>query len=765
MTSTYLVGLVDDVRHAVLPVRIELDVARELRINCDVTDSFRTAAEHALACAAHFLGKIGCADPAARVARAGMSITVCDDSFTSSVGVLDDTSFGVALAAGAALAALDVPHTAPSFIASAGIDESGALTDVSGLPRKVDAAASRGRKLLSGPTSLSAPSVLTPVREVEEALFLLLGPSGLRRVLATCETEASRLRALSEFAYVHAGYRHYPGALRPESAEDALLDLHRGPQQQRFQVWLALSRLALSAARTGDDCIDMLIAMFPDAAWAPDHEAPSPSRYAANVIELAEQYARAGVMPPGLAAEMSAGLIAAVTYALQWSILRTPNAALSQVFTHLLLHAALEPPGLEEFSRAVIVTLRDVVGLRAGNLLYGRTEEIPPMGGDDELTIHANYRPTGGVLELTSISFGAGRDIDADRNYLSPPILIAGDQRMAQLPDAEAIQDRFGRNTRFDFSSLGSKAFEGFQVAWRDGSGVWPPSIDALYCLRDLVPAMAATEIRFAADLGCGTGVLGLAALRACPEIQQLHFCDLLASARTTCGLSLKLNHGAQVIREVGGDPLDPSDVPFERPALERVLVSVGERSVRTSFHEAPAHQAISRILQELQDDGGKLLDLVLLSPPYLPEDLAAGGSWAAIHSTGLLEWAVARGGSFCKQMLLNISDIGRLPLKSALAQAKERGPVVCEEVSVAPAIVGFRNFEFLRPRVDSDGNALEDREGMIQRLLSSALPDVYDSHDSERFEAWWREAGLQEAPAGYRFFHRVRTYRIEYRE
>ena len=80
------------------------------------------------------------------------------------------------------------------------------------------------------------------------------------------------------------------------------------------------------------------------------------------------------------------------------------------------------------------------------------------------------------------------------------------------------VSDLFGKNTLISFDNI--------QILWNDS--VWPPSIDSFLfakCLKE--ESYLNKRIKKVADVGCGTGFLGIYIAKNNPHVERVYGIDI----------------------------------------------------------------------------------------------------------------------------------------------------------------------------------------------------------------------------------------------
>lgn len=210
----------------------------------------------------------------------------------------------------------------------------------------------------------------------------------------------------------------------------------------------------------------------------------------------------------------------------------------------------------------------------------------------------------------------------------------------------------------FDYDRAEAQAFRGvikigiqdydIKILWRDGLGIFPPSIDTLYFIGDLTTAFQgerAEAVTSVVDIGCGTGVLGLIAAKNFPQVNQVHFIDVEPGVREILSANILANWPPSAINIPA--PQGPYSENFtgktdestnsKVPLFPGDVVEVNQdgRTIRLFFHNASADAVLPHISKKLP--GGKF-SVAILTPPYLPirEPLPVP-IWPATDGTGLL--------------------------------------------------------------------------------------------------------------------------------
>lgn len=171
--------------------------------------------------------------------------------------------------------------------------------------------------------------------------------------------------------------------------------------------------------------------------------------------------------------------------------------------------------------------------------------------------------------------------------------------------------------------------FDGTEVFWKNTRNLWPPSVDAFKIVEALrADGAFDADLESIADIGCGTGFLGIALAKANPMIEDVYLTDWLLTPVAVAK--------ANWLRNVGGRN-EPS------PTL----------NLRIGLGFQFAHH---RNLVERPDR----VDLCICNPPYLP-DLQAFQTVGINHTVGgtdLLENVIEHGPEAASTTYVHFSDI-----------------------------------------------------------------------------------------------------------
>ncbi len=142
--------------------------------------------------------------------------------------------------------------------------------------------------------------------------------------------------------------------------------------------------------------------------------------------------------------------------------------------------------------------------------------------------------------------------IEAPR-LLWDPVTIKGFERR------EDITAAFGEQTVIEF--------DGVSIVWE--KGVWPPSIDSLFCAKILkLSGYCSRRIRSVHDIGSGTGFLGIFLVKNNPNIQELYSTDLSDKAVFWTKENAKINHITSKLRTFQTDFTKSYSFPFVELAV-----------------------------------------------------------------------------------------------------------------------------------------------------------------------------------------------------
>ncbi|WP_225335990.1 hypothetical protein [Halomicrobium urmianum] len=178
-------------------------------------------------------------------------------------------------------------------------------------------------------------------------------------------------------------------------------------------------------------------------------------------------------------------------------------------------------------------------------------------------------------------------------------------------------------------SGLTMIRYEDVDVLWQRSRNLWPPSVDAIRMVEALrSDGVFDSDVESVADIGTGTGFLGITLSEHCPILREAYLTDWLLTPVSTA----KLNWARNVNRQ-------PSSVPDLKLRLGMGV-----------------HFAHHRDLIERSEP----LDVCVCNPPYLPdlEDFEDVKINHTVGGTDLLEAVIERGPEIAEDVYVNFSDI-----------------------------------------------------------------------------------------------------------
>lgn len=263
--------------------------------------------------------------------------------------------------------------------------------------------------------------------------------------------------------------------------------------------------------------------------------------------------------------------------------------------------------GFDRFQRA----------LESKNLFFLDTESI-----DADLTIEIADR-------FQSLEFVTGTGSLNERLMVDEPELLwdcsctfssSADCAIHSKSNAKAISREFG-------GGYVQISYRGINVIWRDSQYFWPPSVDTIYMIENLLDAgIHEHPAASICEVGCGTSMMGLVLGMMNEDITQMYVTDWLLTPLIFSRINWELN----------ADSFGGRDISFT-PVLGYGSYWVG--------HVPPNEAEI---------------DQVFCNPPYLP-DLGVFDSVREQHTVGgtaLLELLIEDGGEFADTVFINFSDI-----------------------------------------------------------------------------------------------------------
>jgi len=229
--------------------------------------------------------------------------------------------------------------------------------------------------------------------------------------------------------------------------------------------------------------------------------------------------------------------------------------------------------------------------------------------------------------------------------------------------------------------------YDGIDIFWKQSKDLWPPSVDAFHMTQNLITD-SFLDLPFIScvDIGCGTGFLGIWALRNNSRIKKLVFTDWL--------LSPLIYARANVVRNIVGASVH----------AEYVL-GLDDKWVN--------HTPIASRLP---------LDVVLCNPPYLP---------VTDKSSGLVYESTVAGTDLLEYVIENAPKLGRRVYVSYSSIAQYEVDATCEKSGYHLDLVGTLRSVPFRVR-----HAFRS-PGYIDSLIERGLTLVQDS-----IHPYWHTVG-----------------------
>ena len=599
------------------------------------------------------------------------------------------------------------------------------MAPVGDLSLKAAAALGDGAKTFVFPAAQAAQlSFGVPLDTLRSAALLWLGAEGLERGLAETAAAEYVLPLIDEFLAGNAG-PHYPigsGGIVREAfqARSTIADAYWSVRSE----WLALvlSRAHLVPEEAFPDLLELA-----DPRFSAEESTGDPGR----MEELLSSGIRDLSRRPrevALQSVLSAAALIRLAGAMSdlSALMRLPSIlnALSGLAEVVQETASSDPE--------VIAAFRQIQNLyQAATRIAGGQIASPHQFDAAPLKILPVYQE--GVL--AALEFVTAQEGVEVVGTLPQPVALfdcsralprswqrrdwrPGDSLLDRLPNGPEVLGAFGNHTGFLIRHPTEEGRPDLSLLWGDGTGTWPPSIDTLHLLGHLARAGFYDGTRrhgHVLDLGCGTGVHGLAVAKW-SRVQRLDLLDSELGARLTATTNVLTNF----------ETFDrPRPVPFMSGAE---VLQTAECRVRFLNHDAP------HWLRSVDQP----YDLTICTPPYVPylDTLRTPHMWQAVAGTDLLRFVLGNWREFTNTLVIQFSEM-------ALGEV---GDVLPEDPPFATELVGFRIPPLAR-FFDSGSSALDARGVHWRDRVGHHLLDSS------------QEQTLAERHHGFRYFHRLRTY------
>lgn len=191
--------------------------------------------------------------------------------------------------------------------------------------------------------------------------------------------------------------------------------------------------------------------------------------------------------------------------------------------------------------------------------------------------------------------------------------------------------DGFELEAKFLSPQIQEIACNGLAILWRNIPAVWPPSIDSFGMLHDLRRAgMQEWNCAKIADVGCGTGFLGLVMANENSHVEHVSFSEWLVT------------------------PLVITAVNWHRNSIRDVEVRL--------YLDLYTHWVDSR----------EPFDCLVCNPPYLPLNQAARelGLTQAVAGTSLLEHVIENSARLARRVFVSFSSLAQREAHAAADRA-----------------------------------------------------------------------------------------------
>lgn len=253
----------------------------------------------------------------------------------------------------------------------------------------------------------------------------------------------------------------------------------------------------------------------------------------------------------------------------------------------------------------------------------------------------------------------------------------------------------------------------------------WPPSIDSLWFASVLEQeGVCQEQNRLIADIGSGTGFLGIFYAQNCPHVRLATFSDINRSLTLLTEYNCKKN--------------------LHNPSSHN-----GQYKTITSRGLACYHQFVR--------DYGKL-DLCISAPPYLPkvkEYGIASGLSVAVSGTKLLEELITEGSSITKSLIVQFSTIALPEFNQA-----------CEKAGVQAVCLTSRNvpvrIDMIQPYHPQLDYKLDPNDVRQKQRYQYLLERYQQLKEYNEFLQKQRNLKCLEKD-NYKWWHELRVYRIDF--
>jgi hypothetical protein len=224
-----------------------------------------------------------------------------------------------------------------------------------------------------------------------------------------------------------------------------------------------------------------------------------------------------------------AWLLLAQRWVLSGASLIDRRSPVGEFFRELLSGRPEETIGIA--AKAVVEALSRS-GLSAESLV------ARPLAADDVVNLAEDQATT------VTVIYGETENVPTDTDYQRKPVRSISYDLSVDNPLQLFDLDRASVHSLRGVVEITLQDFN-CKIRWRDGLGVFPPSIDTLTFVGDLVGflgARTATRAKSVVDIGCGTGVLGLLAARNLPNLEEVHFVDIEPNVRGILSANILAN-------------------------------------------------------------------------------------------------------------------------------------------------------------------------------------------------------------------------------
>ncbi len=609
MTRIRLVGVDDDLRREGKVLSVKLDLIHEseevTETSSQFNQGFRKLLEVSRNCGVQVLHDWGFDEVAQHLQDAQYVFSIDDLWFK---GTLEQDSYGVALTAGFILAALGVEAGSPEVVATGVLDADHLdVTSVgeSQLDQKAQACLETGNTLLCPPgqfaTNLDSRS-LPKFRPLQSAVLIVGGVPLMQALLRVCQHHEAAANLCNDFCASHKETRLFPYNL--SALQKSFTELLENVDTNS-QAWVIAGVLSLGVCASLSSEFEHLLQCLADCE-------PHEPDFEASIVERVRKVFNHGVNMASVELLSSvAWLFIGVRWVFGGERLVDRLSPVGIFFRELLGRAQDDKFGQAE--QFVLRTLKH----------YGlRSEELRPTGKTaNDIKKAEKENPIGKVTAIYERPEPGSENESCSGLYLDRLNYDIGTHFPFQLFDYERAIAQASRGvieiTIQDYN---------IKILWREGLGVFPPSIDTLHFIGDLATAFQderAETVTSVVDIGCGTGVLGLIAAKNFPQVNQVHFIDIEPGVREILSANILHNWSTQGIN------LPSSEEPCsENPAVaangasapffpgDVVEVAQDGRTIRLVFHNASADAVLPRICEELPD--GKF-SVAIATPPYLP--------------------------------------------------------------------------------------------------------------------------------------------------